>query len=1337
MKMYPNYVRLVLLSIIVVGTAVMTVQNSSVYTGQVSGNNCSYGINAGDSCDPGDYMMCVNETDCFCYRQEGTTCSCGTEVGYCGAGACLACGPRGTCCLNGSPRLTNEFACSFMNGTWTQGSTLGTCAPTTASSSSQATSTAVVASSTASTQSTNSQIGSCRPGPPQPGGACDDEVVGGCACGSCQFVQEFSGYFKLCQTQESCQVYAGCTPGVGRCGMSDDGYPLQECSPGEAVVISCSAGYTYEEVCPESGCIDDHACNGGGSCTSDSECGEIECQDCNEGQKICDVPICTTEGTCAGKVELRSCDEGMQCETVNDCNTEVTCSECSNGEKECWVPVCDNGDCTKVQDTQQCNNGDECTGSSDCGTEQCGACVNGEMQCQIPYCDNNTCYTESETRSCVACSENSDCGQQECLECVNGQQTCLLPVCTDALCTETSFTQDCNVGNECTEHADCGEEQCTDCIDGEEQCAVPRCTSGVCGEIYINRFCNNDDGGDDGGDPPQNSSASSSTSSTGGTSVSSSSSSSANNSNSISSLSSGGNNQGICCIDKQCVLGTCSAPYETTTQCEAICNPLPPIGSTSSVSSNQSSSSSGNAAGYCCTSGTCGACQNGTFSTMQACNEGCFTVPRQPYQPDPIECDEDNYIAPRMRIQLTKVLTTDEELSPVEPVIYVDGPHAGADYRGDDQHDYITKESGEWFNLRDIHDNISVLVPGIEIYKAQEYDPYVYITIAPAFPPYNPKNPDDYIAFYGNIELSGATLVSAKCRPDNYIWYCPEHESDGIISEPENDEVWIEDDKVHFALHAQDVMNEDGRSDVFLLTYDQCPWSPSSASSENSNPNGNSSSSSSKTSTNTTSSFSSFSFGLIGGDIGGGDDDDGGPLCGNGVIDDGEQCDDANDVNTDGCNNACRVNITPGDPECGNGFKEYGEECDDGNNRENDGCSPTCKKTSIPPAPGTSGGTGGGTTGGSNGTPSTGGGGNGNGIYIPSCGNSYTDLTEECDDGNTRSGDGCSADCRLEIALLTPPECGNGIVEANEECDDGNTSNDDTCSNVCTNKSLSAHCGNGTVDPLEQCDDGNYKRGDGCSPFCSIEKTTTTTVAGESTETLVAAGALCGNGILEFGEECDDSNNRSADGCSDTCQAEIGICGDGIVQKLLGEQCEQATHSKDLPYTCIDCQFVTTTCGDGTVDAGEECDEGAENSNQPDANCRTTCRFGSCGDAIVDSDEECDDGNKVHGDGCTADCRVETQPSAPQLLTEEPLNIVLSEYTANAVSPSGNLGTQEYGFPEYPNMQQLPYQLPLAQLQPLIQSKSPAGDTGPAAVAVIGAGAAAGVSWIRRKKRNT
>jgi hypothetical protein len=80
--------------------------------------------------------------------------------------------------------------------------------------------------------------------------------------------------------------------------------------------------------------------------------------------------------------------------------------------------------------------------------------------------------------------------------------------------------------------------------------------------------------------------------------------------------------------------------------------------------------------------------------------------------------------------------------------------------------------------------------------------------------------------------------------------------------------------------------------------------------------------------------------------------------------------------------------------------------------------------------------------------------------------------------------------------------------------------------------------------------------------------------------------------------------------------------------------------------------------------------------------------------------------------------------------------IAASETTPFAQYPTTNyqLPTQ-FGFPQYLNFQQLPYQLPLAQLQPLMQTQAPIGDTGPAAAVIVASGAAAGFGWIRRKRR--
>jgi cysteine-rich repeat protein len=65
------------------------------------------------------------------------------------------------------------------------------------------------------------------------------------------------------------------------------------------------------------------------------------------------------------------------------------------------------------------------------------------------------------------------------------------------------------------------------------------------------------------------------------------------------------------------------------------------------------------------------------------------------------------------------------------------------------------------------------------------------------------------------------------------------------------------------------------------------------------------------------------------------------------------------------------------------------------------------------------------------------------------------------------------------------PVCGDGLLNhlAGEECDDGNRTNGDGCSAQCKLEL----CGNNKMDPGEGCDDGNRTNGDGCDAFCQVE----------------------------------------------------------------------------------------------------------------------------------------------------------------------------------------------------------------------------------------------------------
>src|SRR5262249_43062220 len=156
---------------------------------------------------------------------------------------------------------------------------------------------------------------------------------------------------------------------------------------------------------------------------------------------------------------------------------------------------------------------------------------------------------------------------------------------------------------------------------------------------------------------------------------------------------------------------------------------------------------------------------------------------------------------------------------------------------------------------------------------------------------------------------------------------------------------------------------------------------------------------------------------------------------------------------------------------------------------------------------------------------------------VGTCGNHSIDAGEDCDGANLGGATcedlgflggqlGCTTNCRFDVSGCYRALCGDGTVGPGEECDDGNTTDGDGCSSnwevetgyvgsgepsVCT------PCGDGIVAGGEGCDDGNTTDGDGCSSTCQVEPGYGCTGA-PSVCTL-----LCGNGRLDPGEECDPS----------------------------------------------------------------------------------------------------------------------------------------------------------------------------------------------------------------------
>src|SRR5579859_3634660 len=136
---------------------------------------------------------------------------------------------------------------------------------------------------------------------------------------------------------------------------------------------------------------------------------------------------------------------------------------------------------------------------------------------------------------------------------------------------------------------------------------------------------------------------------------------------------------------------------------------------------------------------------------------------------------------------------------------------------------------------------------------------------------------------------------------------------------------------------------------------------------------------------------------------------------------------------------------------------------------------------------------------------------------------------------------------------------------------------------------------------------------------------------GDAPIELAPPSQICGNGIREGDEYCDDFMNPTPGfGCNANCASLKGpVCGDGIVSPP--EVCDGPAEY------CDNCTDIVGSCGDGIRQTpAEECDTKGES-----ATCDADCTKVVCGDRLVNraAKEVCDDGlNDGQLGSCTADC---------------------------------------------------------------------------------------------------
>lgn len=310
-------------------------------------------------------------------------------------------------------------------------------------------------------------------------------------------------------------------------------------------------------------------------------------------------------------------------------------------------------------------------------------------------------------------------------------------------------------------------------------------------------------------------------------------------------------------------------------------------------------------------------------------------------------------------------------------------------------------------------------------------------------------------------------------------------------------------------------------------------------------------------------------------------------------------------------------------PECGNGIPEAGEECDDSNTVDGDGCSSTCAvelQTVTYSFKGTW---------------------NWNGDVVD-----YKVQFEH--EGFITGNETILAADMIECSTaLAPYTCDGALFNTDPTGCIGNACDpyEQVSLQVDGSGLISFYFPNGDFSTPGVHESTSISigmlcvsvEGDGnCDLFFGCE-----------TDGDCADGDACTDDVCNVDGECENTTSNCDDGddcTADSCDALVGClndaipncCGDGIAEGT--EQCDDG--DLDNTNACLD-SCVDNVCGDGYLYSGVEvCDDGAET-----AICNVDCTLSSCGDGTTNGSagEECDDGNNNDGDGCASNCIVELE----------------------------------------------------------------------------------------------
>lgn len=191
---------------------------------------------------------------------------------------------------------------------------------------------------------------------------------------------------------------------------------------------------------------------------------------------------------------------------------------------------------------------------------------------------------------------------------------------------------------------------------------------------------------------------------------------------------------------------------------------------------------------------------------------------------------------------------------------------------------------------------------------------------------------------------------------------------------------------------------------------------------------------------------------------------------------------------------------------------------------------------------------------------------------------------EQCDDGNTIDNDGCSSVCLKEC-------CGNGIVEEGEECDVG-LNRGPVLPEISPPSNFPIITG--TAGTIAADSNAIFTR-----PFAACSRPDLVVDSGNCSRN--CQFIICGDGIVNGNEQCDDGNNLSCDGCFKCTLEKPGTC----------------------PCNC--CPFGQEACGGICCPSNQYCATPAP--TVPPSQPRCACRTPDCNGVCCPTGQACQ--NKV------------------------------------------------------------------------------------------------------------